>query len=89
MENSEYHYTVTLHAIGNDAGNIDQHSFTGAGYSPGSAHAGLIGEFGNGAADAISNFGDGRRIVYGDEAPDLKKILLVALMSGLSTVSQS
>jgi len=74
MENSKDHNTVSLHAIGNDVGNIDQHSFAGSGYSSGSAHARLPREFRDSATDAISDSGSGRGIIHGDEAPNLNQI---------------
>jgi hypothetical protein len=75
MENSKDYNTVFLHAIGNDVGNINQYSFAGSGYSSGSAHARLPGEFGDGTTDAICNPGSGRGIIHGDEAPNLKQVI--------------
>ena len=55
MQNSEYHNTVFLNAVGNDLRNINQDFFTGYGHSSGSAHARLIHEFGYGATNAVNS----------------------------------
>ena len=46
-----------------------------AGYSSGSAHTRLSGEYRDCATDAISDSGSGRGIIHGDEAPYLNQII--------------